>query len=88
MAHEPVGQGPYPAVFAAVDEIPHPYIVFVKDPGGLYIVEDIADDRETLAQTACLFLQWVVDEMRQRYGAEDTERLLQAVAQGLGLNPR
>ena len=85
MAHEVSGSSPYPALFAAVDEIKYPYLVMVKDPGGLYTVENVTEDETsvTLLATTCLFVQWAIDQMREQYGVAAGDDLMDCLRRGM-----
>ncbi len=87
MAHDVQGQGPYPAVRAAIDEVKFPCLALVKDPGGLYITESVTEGEDSgpLAEMTCLFCRWAVDEMRGRYGEAAEQDLLAMLKRGLGL---
>jgi len=82
VAHDVSDASPYAALQAAHEAVLHPSFLLVKDPGGLYISEDISDSEPVLLESACLFVQWAVDQMREQYGCEAAAELLDCLFRG------
>lgn len=76
----------YPALKVALEEIGHPYLLLVKDPGGLFVRENLHEKDPTLelaAQTVCLVSLMITGWMLENDGPERALEFIDRLYRGL-----